>query len=504
MRTRIKGGWVVGHRAGVHTLDRDHEVVFEADQILYVGPRFEGHVDEEMDAAGLLVAPGFIDTHVHSGHRASHRLITDAGRGDYFGQPFLEISVPREGTRIEGDVRYLRPDETGADGEREFHALFTVAELLRNGITTFVEYGSQRLIQDALMEQCVALGVRGYLGPGYDSGRWVGDEHGRLKRITDEAFGLGEFQAALKWIERHDGTAGGLVKGILVPREVETTSLDLLARTRAAADEMKLPMATHAAYSIIEFYEVVREHRRTPVELLDDLGMLRPTLNIGHGNLPADSVRLNYPGARDLALMGAARVSISHCPINIVRRARVLDSWKRYRELGINIALGTDTYPRDMILNMREASYHGKTMSHDYKAASAGEVFTAATLNGARSLGRDDLGKLEAGARADIILIRLDGRGTLRMGPVRDPVKSVVETGVGDDVDTVIVAGKVRMAGGRIPGIDLDAVRERAQAAGDRIWSNWHKSDPLGRTHVQASPWSFCPACWRDGEDGEE
>ena len=57
--------------------------------------------------------------------------------------------MPKDGTRIEGDVRYLCPDETGAAGEREFHALFTVAELLRNGITTFVEYGSQRLIQDA-------------------------------------------------------------------------------------------------------------------------------------------------------------------------------------------------------------------------------------------------------------------------------------------------------------------------------------------------------------------
>lgn len=503
MRTRIRNGWVVGHRAGAHTLDHGHEVVYEGDRILHVGPRFEGAVDAEIDADGMLVSPGFIDTHVHSGHRASHRLITDAGRGDYFGQPFLEISVPREGTRIQGDVRYLSPGETGADGEREFHALFTVAELLRNGITTFVEYGSQRLIQDAMMAQCIALGVRGYLGPGYDSGRWVGDEHGRLKRITNEAHGRAEFEAALKWIERHDGAGEGLVKGILVPREVETTSLDLLARTRAAADEMRLPMATHAAYSILEFHEVVREHRRTPIELLDELGMLRPTLNIGHGNIPADSVRLNYPGARDLALMGAAKVSISHCPINIVRRARVLDNWKRYRELGINIAVGTDTYPRDMILNMRTASYHGKTMSHDYKAATAAEVFTAATLNGAKSLGRDDLGKLEAGACADIILIRLDGRGTLRMGPVRDPVKTVVETGVGDDVDTVIVAGSVRMRGGRIPGIDLDGVRRRAQATAEHIWANWHTSDPLGRTHEEACPWSFCPACWRDGDTEE-
>ena len=80
----------------------------------------------------------------------------------------------------------------------------------------------------------------------------------------------------------------------------------------------------------------------------------------------------------------------------------MLDNWQRYSELGINIALGSDTYPRDMILNMRTASYHGKVMSHNYKAATAADVFTAATLGGARSLGRDDLGRLVPGARADI------------------------------------------------------------------------------------------------------
>ncbi len=83
IRTRIRGGWVVGHRGGVRTLDRGHEVVFEGNGILYVRPQFEGRVDREIDAADKLVAPGFIETHVHSGHRASHRLIGDAGRGDY-------------------------------------------------------------------------------------------------------------------------------------------------------------------------------------------------------------------------------------------------------------------------------------------------------------------------------------------------------------------------------------------------------------------------------------
>src|SRR6202042_2885343 len=97
----------------------------------------------------------------------------------------------------------------------------------------------------------------------------------------------------------------------------------------------------------------------------------------------------------------------------------------------------------------RNASYMGKIASGNLKAASAAEVFEAATLNGARSLGRDDIGRLAPGARADIVIVDLTGRDSLRYGPVRDPIKSLIDCGIGDDVDTVIVDGVVRMEGGR-------------------------------------------------------
>jgi cytosine/adenosine deaminase-related metal-dependent hydrolase len=226
--------------------------------------------------------------------------------------------------------------------------------------------------------------------------------------------------------------------------------------------------------------------------------MLCPQLNIGHGNLISDSPRLNYSGARDLELMGSRRVSISHCPINIVRRARVLDSWEKYQKAGVNITIGSDTYPRDMIMNMRNASYHGKVMSHNLKAATAAEVFSAATVAGARSLGRDDLGRLAPGAKADIIIIDLTARGTLRYGPIRDPVRSVVECGIGDDVDTVIVDGVIRMRNGQIPGVQLDEIRRSAQSAADHLWSRVQDWDPLMRTADQMCPLSFCPDAAHD------
>src|SRR5215472_15875304 len=337
MRGLIRGGWVVGFAGEGHTLVRDGVVVWENDRIVHVGSRFSGTVDEEIDA----------------------------GRPDYFGQPFLEITVPREGTRVGGDPRYARPDAADAEAGNRLLARFTVSELLRNGITTFMEFGSQLRVQEALLGEVERLGARAYLGAGYDSGRWVGDERGRLIRALDEAAGWREFEASRAFIERLDGTVGGRVRGLLAPREVETCSLDLLRATRKAADALRLPIVTHAAYNVIEFFQIVTEHRMTPIELMESVSLLGPDVTIGHGNLVADNPKMNYSGARDLALMGRYGVTVSHCPVNIARRARSLDSWQRYREAGINLALGTDTYPRDFIMQMRTASYFGKVMSNN-------------------------------------------------------------------------------------------------------------------------------------------
>ena len=490
-RTRLSCGWLVGHDGKGHVLWRNGEIVWQGGTIIFVGAQFDGRVDAELDARTQLAIPGFIDTHVHSGHRASHRLISDVGRPDYFGQPFLEISVAREGARVGGDPRYARPDDKAAAEELVLNARFTAAELLRNGITTFVEFGSQLRVQEALLQEVGSIGNRAYLGPGFDSGRWVGGAGGKLKRVMNEAAGEQEFSVALDFIERHGGAHGDRVRGILVPREIETCTVDLMRLAAAAARERGLPVAIHAAYNVHEVFDIIREHQMTSVELLEHVGLMSPTLNIGHGNFTADNPLMNYSGARDLEIMGSHRCSISHCPVNVARRGRFLDNWQSYRRAGVNIALGTDTYPRDMILQMRNASYMGKIASRNLKAATAAEVFEAATLGGARSLGRDDLGRLSPGAKADIVTIDLTGGDALRFGPVRDPIKSLVDCGIGDDVDTVIIDGVVRMAKGQIPGISFAALREAAQNAGERIWDGWQMWDPQGRTAEQMSPLAF-------------
>ena len=146
-----------------------------------------------------------------------------------------------------------------------------------------------------------------------------------MTRVVDEAAGRREFEASRAFIERVDGSVGGRVRGLLAPREVETCSLDLLRATREAANALRLPIVTHAAYNVIEFFQIVTEYRMTPIELMESVGLLGPDVTIGHGNLVADNPKMNYSGAQDLALMGRHGVTVSHCPVNIARRARSLD-----------------------------------------------------------------------------------------------------------------------------------------------------------------------------------
>ena len=120
------------------------------------------------------------------------------------------------------------------------------------------------------------------------------------------------------------------------------------------------------------------------------------------------------------------------------------------------------------------------------------EVFEAATLGGAHSVGRDDIGRLAPGAQGRHRHHRPQRRATrCAWGRCAIPIKSLVDCGIGDDVDTVIVDGVVRMEGGRIPGIDFAALRAQAQAAGERVWDGWQNWDPLGRTADEMSPYSF-------------
>ncbi len=85
-----------------------------------------------------------------------------------------------------------------------------------------------------------------------------------------------------------------------MPREIETCTVDLLQATAREAASRRLPVAIDAAYNILEFFDIIREHQMTSIELLEQLGLMSDTLNIGHGNFVAENPLMNYSGGHDL------------------------------------------------------------------------------------------------------------------------------------------------------------------------------------------------------------
>ena len=191
MRTRIAASWIVGHQHGRHALIRDGVLVYENNRILYVGKAFDGPVERTIDATGKLVAPGFIDTHVHSGHRASHRLITDTGRPMYYGQPFLEIQRAQGRAR---SSRATRATSSTATPDRRPPSSSTPPSPLPSSCATASPPSSNSAascsVQDALLAEVTRLGgARLSRRRATTAGAGSADDDGRLKRVRDDALG---------------------------------------------------------------------------------------------------------------------------------------------------------------------------------------------------------------------------------------------------------------------------------------------------------------------------
>jgi len=195
-----------------------------------------------------------------------------------------------------------------------------------------------------------------------------------------------------------------------------------------------------------------------------------------------------YDADADLALLRDSGTTVIHCPLVSARHGGALDSFDRYRRLGINIALGTDTFPPDMIRVMDYGSNIGKIVAGDQASSTAADFFRAATLGGARALGRDDLGRLVPGAKADMTIVDL---GALHTGPIDDPIRTMLYNTTGASVRTVIVNGRTIMEDRHIPRVDAAAMRAEAQRYFATYRRAYTERDYLHRPVEELFPPSF-------------
>jgi cytosine/adenosine deaminase-related metal-dependent hydrolase len=485
-RTIIEGGDVVAFDGRGHRLLRNGVVVYEGATITAVAPSYSGDVDHRIDARGKLVCPGFINAHVHIGVEVMTSLldVDRAGAGRWLSPSLAAVSVARPGP--------LRREAQRAS------AIFALSRLVRSGCTTVVDVvGSGTLwwlgnppddVQ-VMVDAVDAIGVRAYLSPGYRSHAVYADATGNTAYHPLPREGRDGLDRAVAFIQRNDGTQDGRLRGMLFPHATFNCTPELLRETRRAADALGVGIQIHTASRQSEVEMLRERYNWSPIQLLAEADCLMAGAILGHCVFLRGHSRVGGDATSDLRLIAGSGATVAHSPRVFARQGIALESFGRYLAAGIPIAMGTDIWPLDMVSEMRLASLVGKVVDGDPLTATAADVFTAATLGGARALGRSDLGRLTPGAKADLVLFKV--AESPRIGPVADPVKGLIAAGTTDDVHTVIVDGRIVVENGRVVGFDEGQLRRDAEpvaaalrvALAERGWS--------GRPEVELFPPAF-------------
>lgn len=452
-RSLLTADWVLGHGPGGHRLLPKGQVVIEGDHVIFVGHRFDGNVARRIDFGRALISPGLIDLDALSDLDTT-LLGIDHHPGWAKGRVWPRSYVAR------GPYEMYTPDELA------FQKRFAFAQLLLNGITTaapiaslfYREWGETTAEFIAAADAAGDMGLRVYLSPAYRSGGMVLEAPDRMEPVFDEARGMRGLADAAAFIAQQDGRFNGLVRGMLMPDRVETCTETLLRETDAIARDLGCKFRLHMAQSQMERDVVQRLHGFTAPGWLAKLGLLSDRLIAPHATCASED---------DLQLYAKNGVNIVHCPLVYARGSgAVLRSFGAVKAMGINIAMGTDTAPSDMLLNLLTGLIAARIVASSPTAVSAADMWDAATLGGANALGRDDLGRLAVGAQADIAVFGLDDA---IMTPVIDPITSLVAGGSGKVTRAVFVGGRLSMRAGEVVGLNMVTAQAKAQAQFDGL-----------------------------------
>ncbi len=464
MKTLIQGGHVVAFDGKEHEIVKDGVVVFDGNRIEYVGKAYSQPVDEKIDAKGCLVSPGFIDTHFHSGINASDYILSDSTKTDFFASNYLAHGGP---TREGAHDAHLKDVDIGQR--------FSLIHVLKSGVTTTFDIGGPGGEPERYVDMVDQVGIRCATGPSYKNVSFFHDREGRLEYDWDDERGSKGLKAAVDFAKKFNSACDGRVTTMLFPGHVDSCTPALLKETRKAAREIGVRIQIHATINLFEFHTVMQRERCTPIELLHKIGFLDPEVSLSHCIFISGHSWLAYPYGDDLKIIADSGAPVAYSPLKYLKLGIVMESFDKYLKA-------------DIISDMRYAALASRVAEKSFMAGHPRDVFNAATLGGAKMLGRDDLGRLQKGAKADITIVNLSD---IAFGAVRDPIRSLMETAVSRDVRTVIVDGETLVDNGKYLRLNEEELLEKVQAKGEQVWNSvprWHWT---GKSIDEVVPPSF-------------
>jgi 5-methylthioadenosine/S-adenosylhomocysteine deaminase len=467
--------WAVGWDGTRHAYLRGADVAWRGNTLEYVGKGYSGPADREIDGRGRMVMPGLVNIHSHAGREPAFRGIRE------------EHGVPAH--HMTGLFERLQAYGPGDNEARAASAEIACGELLRSGVTTLLDIGP---LWDGWTEQMAKSGLRCYLAPGFASAAWKMEPDGALGYAWNEAAGKKSFEATLKFIDGLAKHPSGRLTGVVTPMQIDTCTEELLRDSLAAATERKLPFTVHIAQGVTEVKEMLRRHGRTPIRWASDIGILSPRTILGHAIFPDSHswvrAEAGVTTQDDIARMAASGCTVAHCPTVFARNGIMMESLGDYLSAGVNMGIGTDTTPHNMLEEMRRASTLARIAARHVYAVGLADVLHAATVGGAKALGREDIGRLAKGAKADLVVVDLK---VPDMQPARDPLRSLVFHAADRAVRDVYIDGEQVVAEGKLLTLDVAAAGERIAAAQERMMSEVPKRDYRKRSADEITPLSL-------------
>ena len=324
-------------------------------------------------------------------------------------------------------------------------ALLGSVKLLRAGCTTVVDHAypyHRRGIDEALLHAYRASGIRWYYARGVMTRPF--------KPLCESR------RAAFARIETLLAEGVPAERLMVAPVSFrQATPADYRA-ARRLADRHGLRLYTHIAETRDEVAQSLRVFKCRPVDHLHRLGWTGPDVTLVHCVLLS---------AREVDRLARTGTSVVHCPSNHMTLAKGITDVPKLLARGIPVCLGLDGMD-SLLLEMRLEVLMQSLAHRNPAVLGADTALEMATLNGARACGAGQaLGSLETGKKADLVTIAMN---RLHSAPTLDPVHAVVHMAHADDVDTVLVDGRVVVSGGRVEGIDEEALAGEVQKAARR------------------------------------
>src|ERR1700756_1414591 len=423
----ISGGLILTMDGSRATYD-DGAIAVKGDSIVAAGPRNEIENNytsaQTLDARGKLILPGLINGHTHVPMTLFRGLHDDVTLDDWL----RKYIFPAEAKNVtEEFVRW---------GTR-----LAAAEQIRAGVTTFAD---MYYFEDAVAEETKAAGMRGVLGETFIDFPAPDNKNEAAMLSYTEAF-------LKKW------QGGPLIHASVAPPSIYTCSRQTLADTAALARKYHTPILIHVAEMKKERDDSEKQDGMSPVQYLDKVGVLGPDVLAAH---------CIFVDAHDQKTLAERHVGCVHNPSSNMMLASGVSPVPEMRAAGVAVGLGTDgpagsNNDLDLMEEMDLAAKLAKITKMDPRALNAKAVVEMATIEGARALHMDkEIGSLEKGKKADVILISLDEPNAV---PMYDVYAQLAYALKASDVETVVIGGRIVMRDRKLLTVDEEQAMSKAR-----------------------------------------